>query len=166
MNKLLVANRSEIAIRCFRAATALAAGPVLLLGAVGGALLSHRALRPIRRMITTVRSIAAGAFDARVTVRRTGDELDELGRVFNGMLDRIASLEHVIARLRRLEELRRLELRLEVPGETFFLRGGRVSRGAPPPRDVAFEPEHLPSDVREDVREAFRGWASSSDAAP
>src|SRR4029453_2408951 len=30
----------------FRAATALAAGPVLLLGAVGGALLSHRALRP------------------------------------------------------------------------------------------------------------------------
>ena len=76
----------------FRAATALAAGPVLLLGAVGGALLSHRALRPIRRMITTVRSTEAGAFDARVTVRRTGDELDELGRLFNGMLDRIESL--------------------------------------------------------------------------
>jgi methyl-accepting chemotaxis protein len=76
----------------FRAATAVAAGPVLLLGAVGGALLSHRALRPIRRMITTVRSIEGGAFDARVAVRRTGDELDELGRLFNGMLDRIGAL--------------------------------------------------------------------------
>jgi signal transduction histidine kinase len=76
----------------FRAATALAAGPVLLLGAVGGALLSHRALRPIRRMITTVRSIEGGALSARVTARRTGDELDELGRLFNGMLDRIEAL--------------------------------------------------------------------------
>jgi signal transduction histidine kinase len=76
----------------FRSATALAAGPVLLLGALGGALLSHRALRPIRRMINTVRSIEGGALDARVTVRRTGDELDELGRLFNGMLDRIEAL--------------------------------------------------------------------------
>jgi signal transduction histidine kinase len=76
----------------FRAAAALAAVPVLLLGAVGGALLSHRALRPIRRMITTVRSIEGGALSARVTARRTGDELDELGRLFNGMLDRIEAL--------------------------------------------------------------------------
>jgi DNA polymerase III epsilon subunit family exonuclease len=57
--------------------------------------------------------------------------------------DRIESLERVIARLRRLEELRRLELRLEVPGETFFLRGGRIARGAPPARGSTFEPEHL-----------------------
>jgi signal transduction histidine kinase len=76
----------------FRAAMALAAGPILLLGAAGGALLSHRALRPIRRMITTVRSIEAGALGARVTVGRTNDELDELGRLFNGMLDRIEAL--------------------------------------------------------------------------
>jgi signal transduction histidine kinase len=43
-------------------------------------------------MITTVRSIEGGALSARVTARRTGDELDELGRLFNGMLDRIEAL--------------------------------------------------------------------------
>jgi signal transduction histidine kinase len=84
-------DRREI-LQHFRAATVLAAGPVLLLGAAGGALLSYRALRPIRRMIHMVRSIEAGALDARVTVRPTGDELDELGRLFNGMLDRIEAL--------------------------------------------------------------------------
>jgi len=57
--------------------------------------------------------------------------------------DRIASLERVIATLRRLDELRGLEVRLEVPGETFYVRGGRVARGAPPPDGSAFEPEHL-----------------------
>jgi DNA polymerase III epsilon subunit family exonuclease len=57
--------------------------------------------------------------------------------------DRIASLERVVGLLRRLDELRRLEVRLEVPGETFYLRGGRVARGAPPPDGCAFEPEHL-----------------------
>src|SRR5207245_9233113 len=48
--------------------------------------------------------------------------------------DRIASLGRLIARLRRLDELRRLRLRLVVPGaaagsrEEFFLRNGRVHR--------------------------------------
>src|SRR5205823_970423 len=57
--------------------------------------------------------------------------------------DRIESLERVIARLRRLDELRRLELRLEVPGDTFFLRGGRVTRSPLAPGGSTFEPEHL-----------------------
>src|SRR5438067_507882 len=48
--------------------------------------------------------------------------------------DRIASLERVIARLRRLDELRCLRLRLVVPGaepgsrEEFFLSNGRIHR--------------------------------------
>jgi len=48
--------------------------------------------------------------------------------------DRIASLERVIAYLRRLDELRRLSVRLVVPGlepgtrEEFFVAGGRVHR--------------------------------------
>jgi len=48
--------------------------------------------------------------------------------------DRIASLERVIAYLRRLAELRRLSVRLVVPGlepgtrEEFFVAGGRVHR--------------------------------------
>src|SRR5262249_9602938 len=65
--------------------------------------------------------------------------------------DRIASLERVIARLRRLEELRRLRLRLVVPGaepgsrEEFFLAGGRVHRDllAACAAELTLDPDHL-----------------------
>jgi signal transduction histidine kinase len=66
--------------------------PVILIGILGGALLTRRALHPIRELIQTVRAIESGAMEARVPIRRTGDELDELGRLFNGMLDKIAGL--------------------------------------------------------------------------
>jgi hypothetical protein len=65
--------------------------------------------------------------------------------------DRIASLERVIARLRRLDELRRLRLRLVVPGvepgsrEEFFLCNGRVHRDlvAACAAGSSFEADHL-----------------------
>src|SRR5438552_5641474 len=65
--------------------------------------------------------------------------------------DRIASLERVIARLRRLDELRRLRLRLVVPGagagsrEEFFLSNGRVHRDliAACAPGTSFEADHL-----------------------
>ncbi|MGQ9647807.1 MAG: sensor histidine kinase [Thermodesulfobacteriota bacterium] len=58
----------------------------------GGALLAIRALRPIRHLIETVRSIGAGKLESRVPSPHTGDELDELVRLFNGMLEKIESL--------------------------------------------------------------------------
>jgi signal transduction histidine kinase len=66
--------------------------PIGLLAIGGGAYLATRALRPLRDMVHTVRAIESGAMDARVATRGTKDELDELGRLFNEMLDRIASL--------------------------------------------------------------------------
>ena len=51
-----------------------------------------RALRPVRHLIETVRAIEAGTLGARVPTRQTGDELDELGRLFNSMLEKIAAL--------------------------------------------------------------------------
>jgi signal transduction histidine kinase len=66
--------------------------PIVLIGIVGGLLLALRALRPIRDLIDTVQSIAGGRMDARVPSRQTGDELDELVRLFNGMLTRIETL--------------------------------------------------------------------------
>lgn len=66
--------------------------PVVGIGVVGGTVLAMRALRPIRQLIQTVRAIESGAMDTRVPVRRSGDELDELARLFNGMLDKIATL--------------------------------------------------------------------------
>ncbi|HEC96828.1 MAG TPA: HAMP domain-containing protein [Nitrospirae bacterium] len=66
--------------------------PVILLGFTGGVLFAFRALMPIRNIIKTVRSIDKGRLDARVTVRHTGDELEELTILFNGMLQRIEIL--------------------------------------------------------------------------
>ncbi len=66
--------------------------PVILVGVLGGAFLAARALRPIRHLIHTVGTIGSGAMDARVPVRHTGDELDELSMLFNAMLGRIAAL--------------------------------------------------------------------------
>jgi signal transduction histidine kinase len=65
---------------------------VVAIGTLGGVILANRALRPIRDLIGTVQAIEAGAMEARVPTRQTGDELDELGLLFNRMLDRIAVL--------------------------------------------------------------------------
>jgi heavy metal sensor kinase len=66
--------------------------PLLVLGFVGGLFLASRALRPIRDLIETVRNVERGEMKARVPSRRTGDELDELAQLFNGMLARIDTL--------------------------------------------------------------------------
>ena len=84
-------NRDEVLER-FRGTAAAVVAPVLVLGFAGGLFLAFSALRPIRHMIQTVRAIDAGALHARVPSRQTGDELDQLSLLFNGMLDRIATL--------------------------------------------------------------------------
>lgn len=66
--------------------------PLILLAAGGGVWISRRALRPLRNLITTIASIEAGQMDARVRVKTTGDELEELGRLFNRMVDKIHQL--------------------------------------------------------------------------
>ncbi len=66
--------------------------PLLLLAAGGGAFFSRRTLRPLRNLIDTVASIEAGEMNARVSSSRTGDELDELGELFNRMLQKINQL--------------------------------------------------------------------------
>ena len=67
--------------------------PVILLGFAGGAFLSHRALRPVRGLIDMVRFIInTGKMHNRVPENLTGDELEELIILFNGMLERIETL--------------------------------------------------------------------------
>jgi len=61
--------------------------PILLLGIVGGAILTFRAMIPIRRLIQTVRDILqTGKMDTRVPERSDRGELDELVSLFNQML--------------------------------------------------------------------------------
>jgi heavy metal sensor kinase len=66
--------------------------PVLLIGFAGGAFLSFRALKPIRDLISTVRSIDSGKMHARVPESHAGDELQELITLFNRLLERIEAL--------------------------------------------------------------------------
>ena len=56
--------------------------------ALVGRRLCRRALAPIARMADSARSISAAA-PGRLQVAPTGDELEQLGRSFNGLLDRL-----------------------------------------------------------------------------
>ena len=85
-------NRAEV-LRSFRNVFIGVMLPMVALAFIGGQLLAVRALRPVRRLIHTVRSITdTGNVQARMPVGQTGDELDELARLFNQMLDRIETL--------------------------------------------------------------------------
>ena len=61
----------------------------VLLGFIGGALLANRAMSPVHQVVATARDIIrTGQMNSRVPVRNSNDELDELVRLFNNLLDR------------------------------------------------------------------------------
>ncbi len=63
--------------------------PILLLGVIGGSMVTFRAIRPIRSLIETVKSILrTGEMSLRVPVRREKGEMDELVGLFNRVLDK------------------------------------------------------------------------------
>ena len=76
----------------------MAMGLVLILGAGGGLLISRNVERSMGRLNRVVTAVQEGDLKARAQVRTSGDELDELGRGLNGMLDRLeasmASIRH------------------------------------------------------------------------
>jgi heavy metal sensor kinase len=67
--------------------------PIILLGFLGGQFLASRALRPIRQLIQTVQTITTtGDIEARMPASPSEDELGELARLFNRMLEKIEAL--------------------------------------------------------------------------
>jgi signal transduction histidine kinase len=65
----------------------------ILISFGAGAFFAHRALRPVRQIVDTARSIIrTRQLDARVPERKSDDELDELVRLFNTLLDQNQSL--------------------------------------------------------------------------
>lgn len=65
----------------------------ILLGFLAGVVMAHRAMAPVRQVVETARAILnTGRLDARVPVRKAQDELDELVRMFNSLLDRNETL--------------------------------------------------------------------------
>ncbi len=63
--------------------------PLLALGLAGGGLLAQRSLRPVRDLVQTVESIKRGQWEVRAPRTGRGDELDDLGRLFNEMIEKI-----------------------------------------------------------------------------
>jgi signal transduction histidine kinase len=87
-----IEDREEI-LEQFRETTLSVMIPMILIGLVGGAYLAFRALRPVRNLIHTMQSVVdTGMIAARVPTGRSGNELDELVKLFNRMLERIESL--------------------------------------------------------------------------
>ena len=86
------ASERERLLRQFRVIFAGIMAPVALVGLAAGFILARRMLTPIQGLIDTVRAIDTGRMDARVPAVGTDDELNELARLFNAMLDKIKSL--------------------------------------------------------------------------
>lgn len=86
-------NSREAILNPIRRAFTLIGGVTLVLGFLGGTFFAHRATQPIRQVVATARSIIrTGELDARVPVRESDDELDELVELFNALLDKNQAL--------------------------------------------------------------------------
>ena len=67
---------------------------VVVLGLLGGFLVTRRVLRRVDAMTETTRTIMTGDLSGRLPVAGTGDELDRLAGNLNAMLERIEALMH------------------------------------------------------------------------
>ncbi len=90
-------NSRETLLTPFRRTLFGVVGAVLFIGVASGALFAHRALKPVRLIVDTARSIIrTGRLDERVPTSTDDDELTELARLVNTVLDRNQSLIHAM----------------------------------------------------------------------
>ncbi|MGZ3724161.1 MAG: sensor histidine kinase [Pseudobdellovibrio sp.] len=70
----------------------IASFAILFIGSVGGFIFSSQTLAPLRNLIQTMKKIYSGELNARVPIRNSNDELDEIGLLFNKMTNKIERL--------------------------------------------------------------------------
>src|ERR1035437_9762813 len=86
-------NSREALLNPIRRSFLLIGSLTVVLGFLAGTLFAHRAMQPVRPIVSTARSIIrTGQLDARVPVRQSDDEFDELVRLFNTLLDKNQAL--------------------------------------------------------------------------
>jgi signal transduction histidine kinase len=71
----------------------------LVLGLIGGSMMSRSLVRRIEAVNQTSREIMSGDLSRRITMDRSGDDFDELAGNLNAMLDRITSLMEEVRRI-------------------------------------------------------------------
>ena len=99
--RILVGGQLEdnrILLSHFRTGIFWATPAMLVLSALGGYFLSRRALDPVSRLITSLRSISIGNLSRRLPIDPTGDELERLAETCNEML---ARLEQAVTQISR-----------------------------------------------------------------
>ena len=82
-------NKSIVLLRSFGSSVLLLTPAVILLAARGGAGLSRKALRPVALLAAEARRINDRNLDTRLPVSNAEDELSDLSRTLNQMLERI-----------------------------------------------------------------------------
>jgi signal transduction histidine kinase len=88
-----ITNSREAILDPIRRTFFLIGSVTVVLGFMAGAFFANRAMKPVRQIVATARSIIrTGQLDARVPVRESDDELDELVRLFNTLLDKNEAL--------------------------------------------------------------------------
>jgi len=88
-----VANSREAILNPVRRSFLIMGSVTLVLSFLAGAFFGHRAMQPVRQIVATTRSILnTGQLDARVPARTSDDELDELVRFFNTLLEKNQAL--------------------------------------------------------------------------
>jgi signal transduction histidine kinase len=117
---------------------------VLVLSGLSGYFISRRALKPIDRLIASVRSITIGNLSRRLPVSRTGDELARLAETCNEMLSR---LEATVGQINRFtadasHELRSPLAYIRTVAECTLHSGDLTEEATQSFRDIVTESEH------------------------
>ncbi len=63
---------------------------LLVVAPIGGYFLARHATQPVRKIISTTRSLNPARLDSRLEIRGTGDELDQISVEINSFLDQIS----------------------------------------------------------------------------
>ena len=85
-------------LRAFSAGLLWAIPALLVISALGGYVLSRRALKPVDQITAATRSISLSNLSARLPVPETRDELQRLSETYNAML---ARLESAVSEIKR-----------------------------------------------------------------